>query len=212
MTFRLKNARATHQRAMNYIFHDLIGRIVEIYIDEAVKSKSSKEHLADLRNTLECTRKNGLKMNPNKCAFGVLAGQFLGFTVHERGIEVSQRSIKGIKDTIPPLDQTELQFLIGKINFVRCFISNLSRRMEPFMPLLKLKAGQKFVWGEQQQQAFDDIKDYLSSPPVLIAPKPHRPFKLYLSADEHTIASVLVQEINGKEHAVFYLGRRLLDA
>ena len=66
MTFGLKNAGATYQRAMNYIFHKLIGRIVEIYIDDVVvKSKGYKEHLADLWETLECTRKYGLKMNPN---------------------------------------------------------------------------------------------------------------------------------------------------
>ena len=61
--------------AMNYIFHKLISKIVEIYIDDVVvKSKGYKEHLADLRETLECIRKYGLKMNPNKYAFGVLAG------------------------------------------------------------------------------------------------------------------------------------------
>ena len=89
MTFGLKNAGATYQRAMNYIFHKLIGRIVEIYIDDVVvKSKSYKEHVADLRETLEYTRKHGLKMNPSKCAFGVSVGEFLGFMYHERWIEV----------------------------------------------------------------------------------------------------------------------------
>jgi hypothetical protein len=89
MTFSLKNAGATYQRAMNYILHDLIGRIVKIYIDDVVvKSKGFREHLADLRKTLECTSKHGLKMNPNKCTFGVLTGQFQGFMVHERGIEI----------------------------------------------------------------------------------------------------------------------------
>ena len=75
---------------MNYIFHELIGKIVKIYIDDVVvKSKGYREHLADLRKALECTRRHGLKMSPNKCAFGVSAGQFLGFMVHERGIEIS---------------------------------------------------------------------------------------------------------------------------
>ena len=74
---------------MNYIFHKLICRIVEIYIDDVIiKSKRYMEHLADLRGTLGSTRKHGLKMNTNKCAFGVSAGQFLGFMVHERGIEI----------------------------------------------------------------------------------------------------------------------------
>jgi hypothetical protein len=70
----------------------LIGRIVEIYIDDVVvKSKGYKEHLAGLQQTLECTRKQGLKMNPNKCAFRVLASEFLGFMVHERGVELGRK-------------------------------------------------------------------------------------------------------------------------
>jgi hypothetical protein len=74
-TFGLKNAGATYQRAMNYIFHDIIGKIVEIYIDDVVlKSKGYQEHLVDLRKVLECTRRHGLKMNPNKYAFGVSVG------------------------------------------------------------------------------------------------------------------------------------------
>jgi hypothetical protein len=78
MTFGLKNVGATYQRAMNYIFHELIGKIVEIYIDDVViKSLNHESHLDDVRKTLECTRKHGLKMNLNKCAFGVSAGEFL---------------------------------------------------------------------------------------------------------------------------------------
>jgi hypothetical protein len=89
MTFGLKNAGATYQRAMNFIFHEYIGTLVEIYIDDVViKSGDITKHLANLRKILECTRKHGLKMNPNKCAFGVSAGQFLGFMVHQRGIEI----------------------------------------------------------------------------------------------------------------------------
>ena len=78
-------------------------------------------------------------VNPNKCAFGVSAGQFLGFMVHERGIEVGQKSMKAIDDAVPPTTKTELQSLLGKINFTRRFISNLSERVLPFSPLLKLK-------------------------------------------------------------------------
>jgi hypothetical protein len=78
MTFGLKNVGATYQRAMNYIFHELIRKIVEIYIDDVViKSLNHESHLDDVRKTLECTRKHGLKMNLNKCAFGVSAGEFL---------------------------------------------------------------------------------------------------------------------------------------
>ena len=125
----------------------MIGRIVEIYIDDVmIKSKWYKEHLADLRETLECTRKHGLKMNPNKCALGVSAGQFLGFMVHERGIEIGQKSVKAINEAVPPTTKTELQSLLGKINFIRRFISNLSKRILSFSPLLKLKSDQEFKW------------------------------------------------------------------
>ena len=91
---------------------------MEIYIDDVVvKSKGHQEHLADLRKDLECTRKHGLKMNPNKCVFSVSAGQFLGFMVHERGIEISQKTITAINQVVAPETKVELQSLIGKINF-----------------------------------------------------------------------------------------------
>lgn len=171
MTFGLKNAGATYQRAMNYIFHDLIGSLIEVYIDDVVvKSKEYEDHLADLRKVLERARKYGLKMNLTKCAFSVSAGQFLGFLVHERGIEITQKNIDALKKIQPPENKTKLQSLIGKINFVRHFISNLSGRIEPFTPLLKIKDDQEFIWGDKQQKALDKIKDYMSSPPVLMPP------------------------------------------
>nr|ABA95591.1 retrotransposon protein, putative, unclassified [Oryza sativa Japonica Group] len=213
MTFGLKSAGATFQRAMNYIYHDLIGWLIEVYIDDVVvKSEEIEDHIADLMKVFERTRKYGLKMNPTKCAFGVSAGQLLGFLSHERGIEITQRSVNAIKKIQPTQNKTELQEMIGKINFVRRFISNLSGRLEPFTLLLRLKANQKFTWGAEQQKALDNIKEYLSSPPVLIPPRKGVPFRLYLSAGEKSIGSVLIQELEGKEMVVFYLSHRLLDA
>jgi hypothetical protein len=109
MTFGLKNAGATYQRAMNYIFHDLIGKLVEIYIDDVVvKSASIEGHLGDLRQVLERTRRFALRMNPKKYAFGVLAGQFLGFLVHERGIEIGLKSEEAMRTMVPPTMKREL--------------------------------------------------------------------------------------------------------
>jgi hypothetical protein len=80
---------ATYQRVMNLIFHELLGNIVEVYIDDiVVKSMAFDSHLADLRKAFDKMHRYGLKMNPHKCAFGVLAGKFLGFIIHEHGIEV----------------------------------------------------------------------------------------------------------------------------
>ena len=110
-------------------------------------------------------------MNPNKCAFGVSARQFLGFMVHERGIEIGPKSMKAIDEAVPPTTKIELQSLLGKINFIRRFISNLSERVIPFSPLLKLKNDQEFKWGDVQQKAFEEIKEYMKCPPMLVPPQ-----------------------------------------
>src|SRR3954471_2783856 len=92
------NAGATYQRTMNLIFHDLLGIIVEVYIDDiVVKSDGSDSHLADLRFGFKRMRKYGLKMNPLKCAFGVSAGKFLGFIIHEHGIEIDPKKVEAIE-------------------------------------------------------------------------------------------------------------------
>ena len=132
--------------------------------------------------------------------------------VHARGIEISQKTITVIDKVVASETKVELQSLIGKINFSRRFISNLSGRILPFSLLLKLKADQEFVLGEEQQKALEGIKQYLTSPPVLIPPQKQKPFKLYLSADERAIGSALIQEFEGKERVVYYVSRRLLDA
>jgi hypothetical protein len=92
MAFGLKNAGATYQRSMNLIFHDLIGVIMEVYIDDIViKLAAHKSHLADLCLAFERMRRYGLKMNPLKCAFGVSARKFLGFIIHDKGIEIDPK-------------------------------------------------------------------------------------------------------------------------
>jgi hypothetical protein len=152
MTFGLKNDGTTYQRAMNYIYLELISKLVEIYIDNVVvKSTLTGEHLEDLRQVFERTRRFRLKMNPKKCAFGVSVGQFLGVLVHERGIEIVLKSQEAVRTMVPPNMKRELRHLIGKINFIRRFMSNLSGRIEPFMDLVKIKADEEFRWGVEQQ-------------------------------------------------------------
>jgi hypothetical protein len=75
-----------------------------------------------------------------------------------------------MRTMVPPTMKRELQQLIGKINFVRRFISNLSERIEPFMDLVKIKADEEFRWGAKQQRAFKEIKEYLARPPMLVPP------------------------------------------
>src|ERR1044072_4168799 len=133
--FGLKNAEATYQRVMNTIFHDFIETFMQVYIDDVViKSASKNGHLDHLRHAFERMRKHGLKMSPLKCAFGVVAGDFLGFVVHQKGIEINQNKTKVIFNTSPPGNKKQLQSLLGKINFLRRFISNPSGRTKIFSP------------------------------------------------------------------------------
>ncbi|KAM2763111.1 hypothetical protein PS2_014761 [Malus domestica] len=133
MPFGLKNAGTTYQRAMNTIFHDLIGTIVEVYIDDVViKSKQRRTHVDDLRQAFLRMRQHNLKMNPAKCAFGVSAGNFLGFLVHHRGIEVDENKACAIISAPPPTTKKQLQSLLGK--------------MKAFSTLLKLKDSDTFAW------------------------------------------------------------------
>ncbi|PNY14157.1 retrotransposon protein putative unclassified [Trifolium pratense] len=213
MPFGLKNAGATYQRAMNSIFHDFIDTFMQVYIDDIiVKSASQDDHLLCLRKSFERMRKYGLKMNPLKCAFCVHAGDFLGFVVHKKGIEINQNKTKAILETNPPTNKKQLQSLLGKINFLRRFISNLSGKAQAFSPLLRLKKEDVFTWGQDQQEAFEELKKYLSNPPTLMPPIRNKFMKLYISASDTTLGSMLAQEDeNGEEKAIYYLSRVLND-
>jgi hypothetical protein len=192
MTFGLKNPGATYQRAMNMIFHDLLGSILEVYIDDIViKLAGFDEHLADLKMTLERMRKYNLKMNPLKCAFGISAGKFLGFIVHENGIEIDPRKVLSIKRLGEPTCKRDMQKLLGKINYLHRFISNLAGRVDSFLLLIWLKHEAGFVWGDKQREAFEQIKRYLASPLVLWAPKTGEDFRLYVATQEHVTVVVL---------------------
>ncbi|CAL2228520.1 unnamed protein product [Prunus armeniaca] len=114
MPFGLKNAEATYQRAMSAIFHDMIGRNLEVYIDHVViKSESRLGHLDDLRSSFKRMWWHQLKMNPKTCAFVVSAGNFLGFLVHQRGIEIDKNKAKAIIDAPLPKKQEMCAKFIG---------------------------------------------------------------------------------------------------
>jgi hypothetical protein len=112
---------------------------------------------------------------------------------------------------VPPSMKRELQKLIGKINFVRRFISNLTGRIKPFMDLVKIKADEEFRWEAEQQRAFKEIKEYLARPPMLVPPQQDRLFYIYLSVGDTSIASIVVEVYDGKKKVVFYLSRIMLD-
>jgi hypothetical protein len=133
ITFGLKNVGATYQRVMNLIFHDFLGIVLEIYIDDVVvKSDSMDNHLDDFRLALKRMRHYRLKMNLLKCAFGVSVGMFLGFIIHEYGTEIDPRKIESINKLQPPQCKNDMQKFLEKLNYLRRFIFNLSGRICAF--------------------------------------------------------------------------------
>ncbi|KAM1764144.1 hypothetical protein ACFX11_003422 [Malus domestica] len=149
-------------------------------------------------------------MNPAKCAFGVSAGNFLGFLVHHRGIEVDENKARAIISAPPPTTKKQLQSLLGKINFLRRFIANSAGKMKAFSTLLKLKDSDTFAWMNEHQAAFTQIKVSLTTPTVLVLPRRGKPLKLYISAAEESIGRLLAKDNDaGREQAIFYLSRNL---
>uniref|UniRef100_A0A2N9FNL6 Uncharacterized protein n=1 Tax=Fagus sylvatica TaxID=28930 RepID=A0A2N9FNL6_FAGSY len=130
MPFGLKNAGATYQRLMNRMFHDQIGRNVEVYVDDMlVKSKEEDDHLDDLRETFQTLRKYQMKLNPSKCAFGVYSGKFLGFMVSQRGIEANPDKIKAILEMQPPKEHQRSPKTDGKSSCIEPIHVSIHRQM-----------------------------------------------------------------------------------
>jgi hypothetical protein len=122
----------------------------------------------------------------------------LGFIVHEKGVEIDPKKIESIKKVQAPTSKKELKRFLGKVNYLRRFICNLSRKVDAFTSLLRLKSRAEFTWGAKQQEAFDEIKSDLTSLPVLQAPKSGVPFRLYVAAEPSVIGAVLTQETDGR--------------
>nr|XP_017250520.1 PREDICTED: uncharacterized protein LOC108221132 [Daucus carota subsp. sativus] len=210
----LMNAGSTYQKAMNEIFKDQLGRNLECYVDDIIsKSTSVPGHISDLRECFENMRRTKLKLNPDKCTFGVEAGKFLGFMVSNRGIEANPEKIKAVQEMQPPLNQREVQKLAGSLAALRRFVSKLAERCLPFFELLKGAKNQKLVeWSPDCQKALDEIKAYLSKPPILTKALPREPLYLYLSASPFAVGAALIREEAGQQKPVYYVSQVLKDA
>ena len=128
-----------------------------------VKSVQEDDHLRDLRETFDMLRTYNMKLNTSKCAFGVTAGKFLGFMGSQRGIKVNPKKVRAIMELAPPKTVKEVQSLNGKIAALNRFVSRAMDKCLPFFRTLK----RPFEWTDECQQAFKNLKVYLSSPPLL---------------------------------------------
>ena len=151
MPFGLKNAGATYQKLVNRMFANQI-----------VKSLKACDHVRDLREMFTILRRYKMKLNPNKCAFGVESGKFPGYMVSRRGIEANPEKIRAILEMRSPQKVKEIQNLTRMIAALTRFVSKATDRCQPFFKALKKT--DDFVWTKECEEAFREMKTYFSSP------------------------------------------------
>ena len=204
MPFGLKNAGATYQRLVNQMFKKQIGRNVEVYVDDMlVKSRKEEDHLDDLRETFNTFRQYNMKLNPSKCAFGVSSGKFLGFIVSQRGIEANPEKVRAILKMSLPRTTKEVQSLTGRVVAFNRFVSKATDKYLPFFKTLK----KAFAWTEECEIAFQELKHYLSNPPLLSPSKEGEDLFLYLAVSITTVSAVLIREENRVQLLVYYVSQ-----
>jgi hypothetical protein len=169
----------------------LIRDLVEVYVDDIiVKVKSSASLLDNLAQVFDKLRLTHTKLNPDKYMFGVTAGKLLGFLVLCRGIEANPKKIRIIEPMRPPARIKDVQKLTGCLATLSRFISGLAEQTHPFFKLLR-KSG-PFIWTKDVEETFQELKRYLTSPPVMVAPEPDEPRLLYIAATSEAMSMVLV--------------------
>ena len=127
MPFGLKNVGATYQRAVTTLFHDMMHRDVEVYVDDMiVKSRGRLDHLSALEKFFERIRQFKLRLNPKKCTFGVTSGKLLGYMVSERGIEAYPNKIRAILDMSVLKIEREIKGFLGRLQYISRFIARLT--------------------------------------------------------------------------------------
>jgi hypothetical protein len=193
-------AGATYQRAIQACFKRQLNKNVEVYVDDVVvKTRNSDMLIANLEETFASLREYQWKLNPNKCVFGVPSGKLLGFIFSHRGIEANPEKISAITKMKAPTCIKDAQKLTRCMAALNRFILKLGERGLPFFKLLKHQ--EKFMWTPEADQALAQLKDFLSKPPVLTAPRKKEQLLLYLAATTHVVSTGIVVERQEDGHA-----------
>ncbi|XP_034213001.1 uncharacterized protein LOC117625570 [Prunus dulcis] len=152
-----------------------------------------------------------MRLNPKKCAFGVSSGKFLGFMISQRGIEANPEKIKAIIDMERPKTTKDIQSLTGRVAALTRFISKATDKCVPFFKALK--GGKRDItWTAECDNAFQDLKNYMSKAPLLSKPLPGEILYLYLSVSGTAVSSVLIRKPEKAELPIFYVSKALQSA
>jgi hypothetical protein len=186
---------------MNHVFGEHIGRTVEAYVDDiVVKTGKASDLLSDLETTFKCLKAKGVKLNLEKCVFGVPRGMLLGFIVSERGIEANPEKIVVITNMGPIKDLKGVQRVTGCLAALSRFISRLGERGLPLYRLLRNT--ERFTWTPEAEEALGNLKALLTSVPILVPPAVGEALLIYVAATTQVVSAAIVVERREEGHAL----------
>uniref|UniRef100_A0A251VQQ9 RNA-directed DNA polymerase n=1 Tax=Helianthus annuus TaxID=4232 RepID=A0A251VQQ9_HELAN len=204
MPFGLTNAPAVFMDLMNRVCKAYLDRFVIVFIDDIlIYSKTQAEHERHLRLILELLRTEHLYAKFSKCEFWLQEVQFLGHTVNKLGIHVDPAKIEAVKNWVAPKSPSEIRSFLGLAGYYRRFISNFSKIVVPLTSLTQKE--RPFVWGPEQEESFQTLKDMLCNAPILTLPDGNDDFVVYCDASNLGLGCVLMQ----RDKVIAYASRQL---
>ena len=206
----ISSAPEIFQRMMSQMLVGLPGTVC-MMDDILVFGATQEEHDDRLRTVLKRIQESGMTLNAEKCQFSQKRVKFLGHVVDSTGIHPDPEKIQGIMETTTPQNVSDVRRFLGTVNQMSKFAPNLAEVTRPLRELLERDV--VWHWGQQQQKAFADIKDQLTSAPVLALYDPNKETTLSADASSFGIGAVLFQtQKDGERKPVAYKSRALSPA
>lgn len=202
--YGLTNAGASYQRMMDLCLSGLSSRRILAYMDDIVIfSRTFEEHIADVKTVFERLRAANISLKASKCIFGSSNVDFLGYELSSKGIKPQKRLTDAIRDFARPENRKEVRRFLGMAGFYRNFIRNFGDISHPMNKLTSDNV--KFLWDEDCEKAFIELKQQLSSEPVLAFPRLGEDFIVDVDASDLAFGGVLMQEGSDSQlHPVAY--------
>ena len=209
MPFGLCNAPATFQRLMNSVLSGLPWNSCLVYLDDIIVTGSTfSAHLDNLSKVFHRIREAGLKLQPSKCAFCKPEVSFLGHIVSPKGITTDPSKTDKVASWPTPTSKRDVQQFLGLANYYHRFIKDFASIARPLHRLTEKTA--TFKWTTECEAAFSDLKDKLTTAPVLEHPRYDKEFIIDTDASATGIGAVLSQvQDDGREHVIAYASRTL---
>ena len=213
MPFGLTNAPATFMGLMHDVFRPYLDQFVVIFLDDIlVYSPDEETHQQHLRLVLEKLREHQLYAKQSKCEFCKDAVDYLGHRVTAEGIYPDAQKLQAIKDWPLPKDMKQLRSFLGMCSYYRRFIEGYAKLAAPLTDLLKDKTAWDLSTNQQRQEAYTQLKEKLTTPPVLLLPDEELPFTLQTDGSAIAVGAVLLQDQGKGLQPVAYESRRCNNA